>query len=138
MLNSRERSVIAELNEAYLERTDGEPPEKTKILCTSWEITPSGQKHGQQQATSCRPSAETVGFTIAQPLPESCCPQTSWPHLAGLPICRPHGVWGPRSFPPWIAEEVIWWQEMPCIWGTQQFSYSWALFALDIKMMPCS
>ena len=32
MLNSRERSVIAELNEAYLERTDGEPPEKNKDL----------------------------------------------------------------------------------------------------------
>lgn len=28
MFNSRERSVIAELNEAYLERTGGNPPEK--------------------------------------------------------------------------------------------------------------
>jgi hypothetical protein len=85
-----------------------EPPrKKTKIWSIFWEIIPSGQKRGQRQATNCRPSAGTVASTIAQRLPESCCPQTSWPHSAGRPICRPHGVWGPRSFLPWIAEEAI-------------------------------
>lgn len=85
-----------------------EPPrKKTKIWSIFWEIIPSGQKRGQRQATNCRPSAGTVASTIAQRLPESCCPQTSWPHSAGRPIFRPHGVWGPRSFLPWIAEEAI-------------------------------